>query len=176
MTLAVANERTSRPRFEQQNLRAHLNGAVLRRAALVALILGGVLTLANQSGAVFGAETLELLPLALVYATPFFVVAISQLLGARQAASDVERGTAGGSVEEDLLATTVSHGIPLRATLVGLMMGSANAMITIAATLIERGTLGALPLPLLAQAFSLPIFFGVLSQAIAYRRAMARLA
>ena len=81
-------------------------------------------------------------------------LAISQLLGARQAASDVERGTAGGSVEEDLLATTVSHGIPLRATLVGLMMGSANATITIAATLIERGTLGALPLPLFAQAGS----------------------
>ena len=43
-------------------------------------------------------------------------------------------------------------------------------------TLIEGGDLGALPLPLLAQAFSLPILFGVLSQAIAYRRAIARLA
>ncbi len=176
MTLAATIERTSRPRVDQQNLWAHLNGAVLRRAALVALILGSVLTLVNQWDAIFGSGTLELLPLALVYVTPFVVVAISQLFGARQAASDVERGTAGGPVEEDILATAISHGIPLRAALVGLMMGSANATITVAATLIEGGDLGALPLPLLAQAFSLPILFGVLSQATAYRRAMARLA
>ena len=149
---------------------------MLRRAALVALILGSVLTLANQSNAVFGSGTLELLPLALVYVTTFVVVAISQLLGARQAVRDVAKRSAGGPVEEDFLATAISHGIPPRATLVGLMMGSANATITVAATLIEGGDLGALPLPLLAQAFSLPILFGVLSQVIAYRRAIAKLA
>ncbi len=43
--LDVAAPRTGSP---------HPNGGVFRRAALVALILGSVLTLANQSGAVFG--------------------------------------------------------------------------------------------------------------------------
>ncbi len=48
-------------RFEEappapRTLTPHRNGGVLRRPALVAVILGSVLMLTNQSGAVFGSE------------------------------------------------------------------------------------------------------------------------
>ena len=52
------------------NLASIINGNILRRAVLVALVTGGILTLANQSAAVFGDEELEYLPLALVFMTP----------------------------------------------------------------------------------------------------------
>ena len=54
----------------------------------MALILGTALTLVNQSGAVFGGGKVQLLPLVLVYATPFIVVAVSQILGIRRAHLD----------------------------------------------------------------------------------------
>ncbi len=146
----------------------HLNGGVLRRAALVALILGSVLTLANQSGAVFGPEDIQLLPLLLVTLTPFVVVTISQLLGARQAAAD-NAGSRGSAVET-FTSTAFSHGIPARAGLMGLAAAGVNATIVAIAALLEHGGLGQLPLPLLGQALVLPALFGVLSQAIAYRR------
>ncbi len=84
-------------------------GGVLRRAALVALILGSVLTLANQSSAVFGSENIQLLPLLLVYLTPFVVVTISQVLGARQAAADAGRGGTRGTAVESFASTVVGQ-------------------------------------------------------------------
>ncbi len=147
------------------------NGGVLRRAALVALILGSVLTLANQSGAVFGSENIQLLPFLLVYLTPFVVVTISQLLGARQATADAGWGKARGTAVESFASTALSHGIPTRAALVGFLVAGVNTAIVVIAALLERGSLDELPLPLLSQAFALPVLFGVLSQAVAYRRA-----
>ncbi len=146
----------------------HLNGGVLRRAALAALILGSVLTLLNQSGAVFGAEDIQLLPLLLVTLTPFVVVTISQLLGARQAAADNARSP--GSGDETLISTAFSHGIPARAGLLGLLAAGVNATLVVVAALLEHGGPGQLPYPLLGQALVLPVLFGALSQAIAYRR------
>jgi hypothetical protein len=152
-----------------------MNGKVIRRAALIALALGTLLTLGNQSGAVFGSRSLEFLPLVLVYLTPFLVVAVSQLLGAARAAVEPRGGTSRVAARESLLSTALSHGIPLRATLVGLLMGGINTAIVATALLLESGSPGPLPLPLLAQAFSLPILFGLLSQAAAYRGAAAAL-
>ena len=76
---------------------SHLNGPVFLRAAIVAAFLGSVLTLLNQSGAIFASEQIQRLPFVLVYATPFTVVVISQVLGARQASHLLmsRRGDAG---------------------------------------------------------------------------------
>ncbi len=163
-TAAIARLDEAAPRTRPP----HLNGGVLRRAALVALILGSVLTLANQSGAVFGPEIIQLLPLLLVYLTPFVVVTISQVLGARQAAADTA-GSRGPAVET-FTSTAFSHGIPARAGLMGLAAAGVNAAIVVMAALLEHGGLGPLPYPLLGQALVLPVLFGALSQAIAYRR------
>ncbi len=53
----------------------------------------------------------------------------------------------------------------------GLLVAGVNIGIVVTAALLERGNLDELPLPLLGQAFVLPVLFGVLSQAAAYRRA-----
>jgi len=60
---------------------SHLSAAVLIRAAAIALVLGSILSLVNQADAIFGTEQLQLLPLILVYATPFIVVTVSHLFG-----------------------------------------------------------------------------------------------
>ena len=155
-----------------RTLSSHLNGGVFRRAALVALILGSVLTLTNQAGAVFGSESIQLLPLLLVYLTPFVVVTISQVLGARRAAADIRNARPLGPVVETIALTAFSHGIPTRAALLGFLVGGVNTAIVLSAALLEQGNLNALPVPLLGQTFTLPVLFGVLSQAIAYRRAI----
>ena len=157
-------------------LRATMNGLVVLRAAIVAAVLGSILTLANQTDALLGPGDIALLPLVLVYATPFAVVAISQMLGARQALREGIRAGPQGARAESFLATAFSHGIAVRAVLLGLSMGSLNTLIVISATLLEHGRLESLPLPLLAQAYSLPVVFGVLSQALAYRRAVRQAA
>jgi hypothetical protein len=151
---------------------ATLNAPILIRAAIVALFLGSVLTAINQPEALFGASSLELLPFALVYITPFVVVTISQVLGIRQAQRD---GTP-LAADEGFPATMLAHGIPTRAILTGLLVGTVNTSITVAAALIETAGLTGIPAPLLAQAYILPVLFGLLSQAISYRRAKKRLA
>ena len=151
---------------------AILSAPIFARALVVALILGSVLTLVNQPVAIFGTTPLELLPFALVYFTPFVVVALSQILGIRQALRE-GRPLAN---DERFLATVLTHGIPAKALSTGLLMGTLNTSITVAAALAETGGLSGLPIPLLAQAYCLPVLFGLLSQAISFRRAAARLA
>ena len=73
--------------------------------------------------------------------------------------------------EETVLATALAHGIPLRAVLVGALVGSVNASIVITTALLESAGVNSLPVALLAQAYALPVLFGLLSQTIAYRRA-----
>ena len=145
---------------------------ILARALAVALILGSILTAINQPGIFSGASRLDLLPFALVYITPFAVVTLSQILGIRQALRDGMPTPDG----ERCFATMVAHGLPARAALTGLLMGTINTSITVSAALIGTGSLTDIPVPLLVQAYSLPVLFGLLSQAISYRRAAARLA
>jgi len=147
-----------------------LKAPVLARAFAVALILGSILTAINQPGIFSGTSTLDLLPFVLVYITPFVVVMLSQILGIRQALRDCKLLPNG----ERFLTTMVTHGIPLKAVLTGLLVGTINTLITVSAALIDIGSLSDVPVPLLAQAYSLPILFGLLSQAISYRRAAAR--
>ena len=151
---------------------ASLIGAdVIRRAGIVALIFGSALTLANQSGAIFGRGTIQVLPLILVYLTPFVVVTVSQVLGIRLALLDARRGQASESPQEAFFATVISHGIPLRSLLLGLIIGTVNTSIVISAALLDRGDLATIPTALIGQAFVLPMLFALVSQAMSYRRA-----
>ncbi len=68
------------------------------------------------------------------------------------------------------MATIVSHGIPARAVAIGLVFGSLNAIIVLADALLRSGDLAALSVAPLGQAYVLPLLFGLLSQAISYRR------
>ena len=175
MTAAAGLSNAYKAHSDLQILSPSLNGDVLRRAALVALILGSALTLTNQPGAIFGSENIRLLPLLLVYLTPFVVVSISQMLGAQRAAADARRGKACELGVETFASTAFSHGIPSRAAQVGFVVAGVNTAIVLTTSFLEQGNLNALPLPLLGQAFALPVLFGALSQAIAYRRAITAL-
>ena len=146
-----------------------VNRAIFLRAAIIAVIIGSVLTLINQSGWVAGIEPLQLLPLILVFLTPFAVVTIAQVAGVRQAHIDSVRHGAPAR-PESFIATAVLHGIPARAVAIGLVFGSVNAVITVAYTFLRSGDLAAVSVAPLGQAYVLPLLFGLLTQAISYRR------
>lgn len=147
--------------------------AILVRATVLAAVLGSALTLINQGPAVFGPALVEFLPVALVYLTPFVVVAISQILGIRQAQSDARAIGTTRPKPQSFLATVAGHGIPFRAVLTGLIAGSVNASIVLLAGTFGGEEPDALPLGTLAQAYVLPMLFGALSQALSYRRVFA---
>ena len=120
--------------FRSAERTLRIDTAVLRRAAIVALVLGSILTLANQTDALFGDAPVQLLPLLLVYLTPFVVVTISQILGVRRALYDARRDFAHEFRQDSFVTTALSHGIPLRSLLVGLAVGSVNTAIVLSAT------------------------------------------
>ena len=144
--------------------------ATFLRAAIVAVIIGSVLTLINQPGWVAGSEPLQFLPLFLVLLTPFAVVTIAQVTGARQATIDSVAHGAPAS-PEGFMATAVSHGIPKRALAIGLFFGSLNAIIVLTDALLRSVDVTAVSVVPLGQAYVLPLLFGLLSQSISYRRA-----
>ncbi len=65
----------------------------------------------------------------------------------------------------------MSHAIPLRSVAMGLIVGSVNTSIVVFAALMDGADLANLPAALIGQAFVLPMLFGLISQAISYRRA-----
>ncbi len=142
---------------------------VIIRAAIIAVIIGTVLTLVNQSGWVAGTEPLQVLQLILVFALPFGVVMAAQIVAVRQAQRDSSGQTVAASSEG--FATTIgSHGIPARAVAISVVFGSLNAALVIANTLLHGNDVSTIEIVPLGQAFVLPLVFGMLSQAIAYRR------
>jgi len=145
---------------------------ILFRAAVVAVGLGSVLALVNQAAAIFGPEKLQVLPLALVFVTPFVVVTLSQILAIRRAVNDVHTGLVSSPQEERFLSTALSHGILLRAVVLALLVGSFNTALVLTVTVYQVGELDAFPWALMAQSFSLPVVFGVLSQTLTYRRSV----
>ncbi len=147
-----------------------VNRAVLVRSAIVAVVIGGVLTLFNQPGWIVGSDPLQLLPFILGFVTPFVVVAISHVVGTRRALIDAA-GHGTPASPDSFVATTMSHGIPARAVAIGLMIGSINAIIIVAGALSQSGDLTAVSVTPLGQAYVLPLVFGALSQTISYRRA-----
>ncbi len=171
MTRAYPNPIAHCADTEYPKLASLIDAGVIGRAGIVALILGSVLTLANQPGAIFGGVSVQVLPLILVYLTPFVVVTVSQLLGIRLALLDAGRGQAPVFPRGAFLATALSRGIPLRSLLLGLIVGTVNTSIVISAALMDGGKLADLPAALIGQAFVLPVLFGLVSQTISYRRA-----
>ncbi len=149
-----------------------IGSAVVIRAAVVASILGTVLTVVNQFDALIGTADLDLLSLALVFMTPFVVVTVSQVLGIARAMVDGRGGGDESRINNAFLTTLVSHGIPRRAALVGAIVGTVNTVITAFVILAETGELSAFPFAVIGQAFVLPVLFGLISQAVSYRRAV----
>ena len=150
----------------------YLNAAVLKRSLLLALIIGGMLTLVNQSVALFSDALFERLPLVLAFVTPFVVITISQLGATHQAVSDVIRGQT-SATNRPFITTLVAHNIPFRAMVIGLITGGANSLLILISTFSQTGDITNAPLPLLIQVYVLPFVFGALSQALAYRRCVA---
>ena len=146
-----------------------VNRAILVRATIVAVMIGSILTLVNQSGWVFGSDSLELVQLILVFGLPFGVVTVSQIAGLRRAYFDTV-GLIAPATPESIIATAVSHGIPARAVAIGLAFGSLNASIVLADVFLRSADLAEVSVVSLAQAYALPLLFAVLSQVISYRR------
>ena len=140
---------------------------VLARAAIVAAILGTALTTLNQPGAVFGQAGIQWLPLILVYLTPFMVVSVSQIIGARKAQVALAVMT---EFREGFAKALFSHGIPARAVSLAVAVGGINTTIVAADILLAGGSLDQLPVGLILQALTLPTVFGALSQALSFRR------
>ena len=145
------------------------NFAIFIRATMIAIVIGIILTLINQSGWVAGRESLQPLQLVLVFLIPFAVVAIAQIAGVRQAYLDSVVGEASAR-HEKFITTARSHGIPARAVAIGLFFGSLNAAIVLAFAYLRSGDISAVSIVPLGQAFVLPLLFGLLSQTISYRR------
>lgn len=152
-----------------------LTRAVFIRSAVVALIIGVALTLTNQSGAVFGSDTFDILPLFMVFVTPFSVITISQATAVRRASLDAMKLRLPAE-RSRFLATALANGIPERAISVGLIVGTVNTAIILTETAIRTGGLATAPAALIGQAYVLPILFGVLSQTVSYRRAAVQMA
>lgn len=150
-----------------------LSKDILARAFVVAIVLGSVLTLINQPHALFGSAAVQVLPLVLVFLTPFIVVAISQALGSHRAIRESQFDYGRPRLDDGFIATAMSHGIPLRALILATFIGVTNTLITGLAQLVSSGTLSDLPTTVIAQAFVLPMLFGLISQTISYRRAVA---
>jgi hypothetical protein len=144
---------------------------IVLRSAVIAMIIGTVLTLINQFGWVTGSDSLQVLQFILVFVTPFVVVAVSQVAAVRRATMDV---TLDGvpAIAESFASTTLSHGIPVRALIIGLTIGSMSAILTLAVAILYSGDLATVSVAPLVQAYALPLLFGLLSQSIAYRRAV----
>ena len=138
-----------------------VNRSIFVRAAIVAVVIGSILTLVNQFAWLAGREPLQLLQLILVFLLPFAVVTVAQVTGARQAYSDsVGRGAP--ARPESFMATAFSHGIPTRAVAIGLVFGSLNAIIVLADALLSSGDLAALSV---AMENWMPAYAGMTSHA-----------
>lgn len=145
--------------------------AVLLRSFVLALVIGAILVLFNQRGAIFGAAAFSLPGLALSFVTPFVVISVSQALGAR--AYLLERRSTERR-REKLWTTMRLHGIPQRAALVAPVVGIGVTALMAALAWLEAGDPFAVPTSQVAQVFVLPFAFGLVSQAAAYRRAALR--
>ena len=150
----------------------YLDVAVLKRALILALVIGSMLTLVNQSTALFSDAIFERLPLVLAFMTPFLVITISQLVATHQAVSDTVRGQT-TATNMPFVTTLFAHNIPLRALVIALFSGVATSLLVLGRIYFQTGAISNAPLPLLIQAYLLPFLFGALSQALTYRRYLA---
>ena len=148
-------------------------GEILRRAAIVASIIGAGLTLVNQRAALFVPESFDWLSMGLAFITPFLVVMVSQVLGIR--AFGRERGGPAALRPEAFWQTLARHGIPTRSLTMAIAVGTALTAIMMALARLDSGPAGQVPPVRIAQVYALPLIFGALSQAFSYRRTRARI-
>jgi len=151
----------------------HLNANVVKRSLRLALIIGCTLTLINQFDGVFGNAPFKQLSLILVFITPFVVITISQLAATHRAVYD----SICGQISEKntpFITTLMAHGIIFRALIISFIIGSVNGLLILIDTFFQTASITNTPLPLIAQVYILPFIFGTLSQALAYRRYVAR--
>lgn len=148
-----------------------INSTVIPRSFIQALIIGSVLNLINQSDALFASRVLDILPLLLTYLTPFVVVMYSQRISINKAWLDINNQQTPDGVNS-LFSTSISHGIPAKALTIGLIAGSINSALLLLDSYFGTGGLSALPITQMAQFYFIPIIFGVITQTIAYRRAI----
>ena len=139
-------------------------GRIVVRAIIGALIVGTGLNVLNQS--------LSPLQSVMMFVTPFFTISIAQLLGIRAA----RRLHVPGSPAPSMGQTLRKHALFCNAVLIGVVMAASNASLMVIAGAMETGQLVLLNPLILAQAFMLPVLFGAVSQALAYRRTAQSLA
>lgn len=147
----------------------HLDANVLTRSLVLALIIGSILTLVNQSAAIFGDELFEKLPSLLAFVTPFLVIMLSQLGAIKQAVIDRQHSQTPNETTR-FINTMIGHNIPFRALAISLIAGSVSSVIILINTIFQTGDITNAPLPLLVQSYLLPFIFGAFSQALTYRR------
>lgn len=58
---------------------------IIKRAAILAIVIGSALTLINQFDAIFGSSKLQKIPVVLVHVTSVLVVGLSQVFGEQEA-------------------------------------------------------------------------------------------
>jgi hypothetical protein len=150
----------------------NLNHTVLRRSALLALIIGSMLTYVNQSSAVLGANDFNKVQLLLAYLTPFVVILLSQVLAIRQAEINKAQNKV-LSVSRQFKTRELTENIFVRALFISLFVGSVNNAIVMT-TQLHHSKVDGLPWFLLIQSYVLPLVFGALSQAMAYRRCITK--
>lgn len=149
----------------------NLNSTVIPRSFILALIIGSVLNLINQYDAFFAFKAIEILPLLLTYITPFVVVMYSQRTSFNKAWLNINNQQAPFEVN-GLFSTSLSHGIPAKALVIGLIVGSINSALLLLESYFGTESFSALPLRQMAQFYFIPMIFGMLTQTISYRRAI----
>lgn len=150
----------------------NLSHAVLIRSVLLALIIGSILTYVNQFSAVLGTSVFNKLQLLLAYLTPFIVILLSQVLAIKQAEIHKTQNKV-LSVSRQLKTRKLAENIFVRALLISIFVGSVNSAIVVT-TQYHYSKIDSLPWFLLIQSYVLPLVFGALSQAMAYRRCIRK--
>lgn len=140
---------------------------VLRRSFVLALAIGAGLVLVNQRGAIFGPGAVDFIAVALSFSVPFVVISISQALGAGARSRAVRLGE---DRPETLVTTATGHGIPVRAMFVAAAVGCVVTVLMAGLAWLRTGDPTQIPAAQIVQVFALPFFFGIVSQAAAYRR------
>jgi len=146
---------------------------VFKRSLILALIICGMLTLINQPTAVFSSDKFVKLQLILAFITPFVVITLSQLGAKHQADIDRSKGRLSTNPER-FITMVLKHNIPFRALIISMVIGSVSSVIILTSTVIQTGGVENIPWPQLVQSYVLPFIFGAFSQALTYRRNIAK--
>ena len=140
------------------------------KAGVVALVIGVTLALVNQWDGILGAARLDMLPLVMVFVTPFVVVMLSQIVAVERFRKDAGAGRILRDGGRSFGRIVASHGIPTRAALIGLAMGGLNTALMAAQSLAATGSLAGLDATVAAQALALPMVFSTIAQGAVYMK------